>query len=316
MSETRLPEPWLRGTLREVPPVQRAVVHALELAGEDLQRWCGSLSDEQVNARPGGLPPVAFHLRHIARSLDRLLTYAEGRDLSEPQLAALKTEMDPGATRDALFSELNSALAKSMIRVRAFDVSAFEQIRAVGRKQLPTTVAGLLVHVADHTQRHVGQAVTTAKIVRQCPPDRLRNDPDAKRSVDGRRSSVSGILPDHGRHHAGHRPGRGRFRCHRLQGIAQQGRDQCCHPQASIAAGESVELPDQLDCPQPGDPAHLHHWAAAAGFYPSSFSRRLPRRWRKPCGRMVITSSFRISTKIPNWKETKPSRCWRDKWTG
>jgi hypothetical protein len=167
MSETRFPEPWLRGTLQEVPAVQRGIVHALELAGEDLQRWCGRLSDEELNARPGGLPPVAFHLRHIARSLDRLLTYAEGRDLSEPQLAALKTEMDPGATRAAFFSELNSALAKSMIRVRAFDVSAFEQIRVVGRKQLPTTVAGLLVHVADHTQRHVGQAITTAKIVRQ-----------------------------------------------------------------------------------------------------------------------------------------------------
>jgi len=165
MSQTRLPEPWLRGTLQEVPPVQRAVVHALELAQEDLQRWCGGLSDEQVDARPGGLPPVAFHLRHIARSLDRLLTYAEGRDLSERELAALKAEMDPGATRDALFSELNSALANSMNRVRAFDTSMFEQIRTVGRKQLPTTVAGLLVHVADHTQRHVGQAVTTAKII-------------------------------------------------------------------------------------------------------------------------------------------------------
>ena len=165
MSETLQPEPWLRGTLQEVPPVQRAVVHALELAGEDLQRWCGSLSDEQVNARPGGLPPVTFHLRHIARSLDRLLTYAEGRDLNEQQLAALKEEMSPEATRDALFSELNSALAKSIVRVQALDVSVFEQIRAVGRKQLPTTVAGLLVHVADHTQRHVGQAVTTAKIV-------------------------------------------------------------------------------------------------------------------------------------------------------
>ena len=165
MPETRIPEPWLRGTLQEVPAVQRAVMHALELAGEDLQRWCGRLSDEQINARPGGLPAVAFHLRHVARSLDRLLTYAEGRALSEEQQAAMKTELDPGAKRGALFSELNSALAKSMIRVRAFDVSVLEQIRAVGRKQLPTTVAGLLVHVADHTQRHVGQAVTTAKVV-------------------------------------------------------------------------------------------------------------------------------------------------------
>jgi uncharacterized damage-inducible protein DinB len=169
MSETRQPEPWLRGTLQEVPPVQRAVLHALELAGEDLQRWCGSLSDRQVNVRPGGLPPIAFHLRHIARSLDRLLTYAEGRELSERQLSALKTEMDPGATRDALFSELNSASAKSMVRILAFDASQFAQIRVVGRKQLPTTVAGLLVHTADHTQRHVGQAVTTAKVVMAGP---------------------------------------------------------------------------------------------------------------------------------------------------
>jgi hypothetical protein len=32
---------------------------------------------------------------------------------------------------------------------------------------LPTSVGGLLVHCADHTQRHVGQAVTTAKVVSQ-----------------------------------------------------------------------------------------------------------------------------------------------------
>ena len=79
MSENELTEPWLRGKRQEIPAVQRAVVHALELAKEELQRWCGGLSDEQINARPGGLAPVAFHLRHIARSLDRLLTYAEGR---------------------------------------------------------------------------------------------------------------------------------------------------------------------------------------------------------------------------------------------
>jgi hypothetical protein len=35
----------------------------------------------------------------------------------------------------------------------------------VGLKKLPTTVGGLLVHIADHAQRHVGQAITTAKIV-------------------------------------------------------------------------------------------------------------------------------------------------------
>ena len=78
MKQNELPEPWLRGTLAEVPAVPRAVLHALELAKEDIGRWCGRLNDEQLNARPWGIAPIAFHLRHIARSADRLLTYAEG----------------------------------------------------------------------------------------------------------------------------------------------------------------------------------------------------------------------------------------------
>ncbi|HVJ07481.1 MAG TPA: DinB family protein [Acidisarcina sp.] len=159
------PEPWLRGTHTETPAVLRAVVHALELAQEDLRRWCGNLSDDEVNARPHGLPPIAFHLRHMGRSADRLLTYAEGRELNANQLLALKAEMDPGATRDGLLEEVTQALENAMHRVQAIRGGGLEAPRTVGRKQLPTTVAGLVVHVADHTQRHVGQAVTTAKIL-------------------------------------------------------------------------------------------------------------------------------------------------------
>ena len=62
MSKSDLPEPWLRGSLTEVPPVQRAVLHALELAREDLERWCDSLSDDEINFAPGGIAPVAFQL--------------------------------------------------------------------------------------------------------------------------------------------------------------------------------------------------------------------------------------------------------------
>ncbi len=165
MAETQLPEPWLRGTLTDVPAVQRAVLHALELAKEDLEKWCGSLSDVELNARPGNLAPVAFHIRHIARSIDRLLTYAEGKELSAAQMDELRSELDPGAGRDELFAELASALGEGASRVRALHASKLEELRAVGKKQLPTTVGGLLVHVADHTQRHVGQAITTAKVV-------------------------------------------------------------------------------------------------------------------------------------------------------
>jgi uncharacterized damage-inducible protein DinB len=159
------PEPWLRGTFTEVPAVIRAVIHALELAREDISRWCGNLSDQELNARPFGIAPVAFHLRHIPRSIDRLLTYAEGGQLSAEQFAAMKTELASKATHGALFAEFNDAMEASLARIRAMDVNKLEEKRKVGRKELPTTVGGLLVHVADHTQRHVGQAITTAKIL-------------------------------------------------------------------------------------------------------------------------------------------------------
>jgi uncharacterized damage-inducible protein DinB len=165
MTKTDLPEPWLRGTLSDVPALQRAVLHALELAREDLEHWCDGLSDAELNDRPGGIPSVAFHLRHIARSMDRLLTYAEGRQLGPEQIAALKQESDPVATRNELMAELVVAFTKSTRRIRSFSPQQMEEERKVGKKQLPTSVGSLLVHVADHTQRHVGQAITTAKIV-------------------------------------------------------------------------------------------------------------------------------------------------------
>ncbi len=160
-----LPEPWLRGTLTELPAVPRAVLHAMELTKEDLWKWCFPLSDRQLNERPGGIAPVAFHVRHVARSLDRLLTYAEGGALDETQLALLKSELDSRAEHDALFAELEAALDLSANRIRQLASADPETPRTVGKKLLPTTIGGLLVHVADHTLRHVGQAITTAKLV-------------------------------------------------------------------------------------------------------------------------------------------------------
>ncbi len=159
-------EPWLRGTLTEVEPVRRAVLHALELASEDGERWAASLTDAQMFARPVNLPSVAFQLRHIARSLDRLLTYAEGEQLTREQLAALSTEMDEAGTASDVLREFRDGLARSMQRVREVAPESLAAARGVGRKMLPTTVAGLLIHCAEHTQRHVGQMVTTAKVVR------------------------------------------------------------------------------------------------------------------------------------------------------
>jgi uncharacterized damage-inducible protein DinB len=147
-----------------VDAVRRGVLHALELAAEDVARWCDALNGEEMEARPLGLPSVGLQLRHIARSLDRLLTYADGQKLTERQLKLLKTE-EEFVDREATLMEFAEAIEVSITRVLAFSDKSYEQPRAVGRKKLPTTAGGLLVHCADHTQRHVGQAITTAKVV-------------------------------------------------------------------------------------------------------------------------------------------------------
>ena len=115
MSQNAQPEPWLRGTFNEVPALQRAVLHALELAREDLERWCDGLSDDELNQRPGGIAPVAFHLRHIARSMDRLLTYAEGNALSGEQISLMKAKLSPAPSREAAFAELQRAFDRAKL---------------------------------------------------------------------------------------------------------------------------------------------------------------------------------------------------------
>ena len=159
-------EPWLRGTYAEVPAVARAVLHAFDLALDDLTRWTDGLTDAEVHSDPLGLPSVAFHLRHIARSTDRLLSYAEGNQLSIDQLAALKAEQGGEEPLAVLLAEVEASFSTSADRVRVLATANLETPRGIGRKQLPTSIGGVLVHVADHTQRHVGQVVTTAKVLK------------------------------------------------------------------------------------------------------------------------------------------------------
>jgi len=165
MMEQRSVEPWLRGTLAEYDAVRRQVLHALELAAEDIEQWCSGLDDSEMEARPFGIAPVGFHLRHIARSLDRLLTYVEGGELSPSQLTALSTELSAEPDAAATLLEVCEGISLAAGRVQSIAVGSFDEPRFVGRKRLPSTVGGLLVHCAEHTQRHVGQAITTARIV-------------------------------------------------------------------------------------------------------------------------------------------------------
>jgi len=159
-------EPWLRGPLAGVHPMLMPTLHAFAQVREDLVRWTAGLTDAQIWLRPHGLAPVGFQLRHIAGSVERLTAYLNGRQLSAEQLGALRREMEPGATRDALLDDVRQSLGHCEEAIRSLDPAILDEPRYVGRKRLPTTVIGLVVHLAEHTQRHVGELIVTAKLLR------------------------------------------------------------------------------------------------------------------------------------------------------
>jgi hypothetical protein len=166
MGPKKLPEPWMRGPLAGVDPLVAPLLNSFTMAREDLAGFTEGLTQDQLWARPYGLNPVGREIRHIGGSVDRLTTYLEGRELSDTQLAALKAEAEPGASRQELLRELDRHLDRAEQVVRSIDPATFAEPRTIGRKKLPATVIGLLVHIAEHTQRHVGQAISAAKLAR------------------------------------------------------------------------------------------------------------------------------------------------------
>ena len=160
--------PWLRGPVEGIIPLLQPVAHALIDAEEDVTKALAGLSAEQVRQRPGNSAPLAFHVKHAMGSLDRLLTYARGDSLSEAQLAALAAEkpMDVSALEPVQLSrEFSAAIGRAMAQLRETREADLLVKREVGRAKLPSNTLGLLFHAAEHTARHVGQVMTTAKLV-------------------------------------------------------------------------------------------------------------------------------------------------------
>jgi len=143
--------------------------HALLQVSEDVARAAAPLTATELWVTPGGAASVGFHLRHIAASTDRLLTYARGEPLTDAQHAALAAEREPGqppAEAAPLIAAADRAVRGAIDVLRRTRTESLSEPRVVGRAQLPTTVLGLLFHIAEHAQRHAGQIVTTAKVVR------------------------------------------------------------------------------------------------------------------------------------------------------
>lgn len=162
------PEVWLHGALPDVPALLQPAAHSLLQSREEIRATLARLGTPQLAARPGGAASVGYHVRHAAGSLDRLLTYARGEALSPAQLRTLEFEAQESADPDAgaqLAALFDAAVEGALAQLRATAESTLREPRFVGRAKLPSTVIGLLFHAAEHTQRHAGQAMTTAKIV-------------------------------------------------------------------------------------------------------------------------------------------------------
>ena len=161
-----LPEPWLRGPIENVHPLVMPLFFSFTQVREDLRTHVSGLSEEQLWRTVGTAGSVGFQMKHMAGSVDRLSTYLAGGALNDAQMQFLRTEHERDATWDELLNLVDQHLAKAERVLLDLTPEQMYDARTVGRKALPTTVIGLLVHLAEHTQRHLGQAITTAKFVR------------------------------------------------------------------------------------------------------------------------------------------------------
>ena len=162
------PEVWQRGPVAGYEPLLMPVVHALMQVREDLEGLVPLIPSKNVWLRPGGAASIGFHVRHAGGALDRLFTYARGELLTDAQRAALREEGAPGdppASLDSVLSDVGQIIDRALKQLADTPKESLLDERKLGRAGLPTTVLGLLFHAAEHSTRHVGQAITTAKIV-------------------------------------------------------------------------------------------------------------------------------------------------------
>ena len=163
---TTPPEVWLRGPLPDIPKLLQPVAHALLQAREEVDSLMKGFPAEKLWERPGGVASAGFHLQHLAGVLDRLFTYARGAALNEQQARVLSEEGKPdlGIQIANLLANFHKQVDRALDQLRLTEEAALTDYRGVGRAQLPSTVLGLLVHAAEHTQRHVGQLLVTVRV--------------------------------------------------------------------------------------------------------------------------------------------------------
>lgn len=163
------PEAWLRGPIDGIPDPLQPVAHALVQAREEARALLQDLPAAVLWSRPAGVASVGFHLQHVTGVVDRLFTYARGESLSETQRKALAAEGSAPEHRGNvtdLLDAFDAQIDRALDQLRTTRPDTLSEPRLVGRQRLPSTTLGLLFHAAEHTQRHIGQMLVTARVQR------------------------------------------------------------------------------------------------------------------------------------------------------
>lgn len=161
-------EVWQRGPIEGVSALLQPVAHAFLQAVEDVENEMENFPPDLLWKNPGGVASVSFHLKHVSGVIERLFTYARGENLSEEQMRYLKAETVPldNDLIHMLVDRFKKQVSTAVEELKAADISTLTDKRVVGRKQIPSTVIGLWFHAAEHIQRHVGQLIVTARILK------------------------------------------------------------------------------------------------------------------------------------------------------
>ncbi|GHA26438.1 hypothetical protein GCM10007103_04760 [Salinimicrobium marinum] len=163
------PEVWLRGSLAKIPALLQPAAHALLQAKEDVEKYTTDFPEQLLWEKPAGRASVGFHMQHLTGVLDRMLTYAAGKPLSETQFEYLKNEGNPEthSSVKSLTEPFKSKMEEALKVIENTPEATLTEKRTVGRKKLPSTVIGLLFHAAEHSHRHVGQLLVTVSVLKE-----------------------------------------------------------------------------------------------------------------------------------------------------
>lgn len=164
------PEVWQRGPVEGVPSLLQPAAHAILQAREEVIALMKDFPENSLWIKPAGMASAGFHLQHLSGVLDRLYTYARNEKLNPQQMQQLHDEAissNENLNVRNLIERFNKQVDTAIVQLKNTDPSTLTEFRGIGRKQIPTTLIGLLFHAAEHTMRHLGQLIVTAKIVKE-----------------------------------------------------------------------------------------------------------------------------------------------------